>query len=155
MTSPTADDNEVLSILIKGWETIQSLAKSNADAAWNLRAWGISVWSALVAYAYTSQKHEVIFVALMTLIAVFFVELAVRQIQYKYIEKSIQIENSINAILLGELPQIPAGGISTNIETPNIVDLIKLLSLKRWLIWFPYLLLSGFSWIAIQTINTN
>lgn len=153
MDPSTNKSPEVIQILIKGWETLQSLAKANADSAWNLRAWGISVWSALVAYAYTSQKHEVVFVAIVTLISVFLVELAIRQIQYQYIKKSIAIERSINAILVGETPHLPEGGISTNIETPDWRDLMDLFRLKRWLIWLPYLLLASFSLLAASTMN--
>jgi len=137
-------------ILIKGWETLQSLAKANGESAWNLRAWGISVWSALFAYAYTSNKGEIVIVAIVTLFAVFLIELAIRQIQYQYIEKSLDIEKSINSILVGEEPSIPEGGISTNIETPTMYGFFKLLAAKRWLIWFPYLLLIAFSFISLK-----
>lgn len=145
-----ASRDDTTQILIKGWETLQSLAKSNGESAWNLRAWGISVWSALLAYAYTSTKGEIVVVAIVTLLAVFLIELAIRQIQYQYIEKSLAIEKSINSVLVGEEPSIPDGGISTNIDTPTIRGLFKLLILKRWLIWFPYLLLTVFSLIALK-----
>lgn len=143
--------DDTTQILIKGWETLQSLAKSNGESAWNLRAWGISVWSALLAYAYTSDKAGIVIVAMFSLLAVFFVELAIRQIQYQYIEKSLAIEKCINAVLVGDEPSIPDGGISTNIDTPTICGFCKLLILKRWLIWFPYLLLAVFSLLALRT----
>jgi methyl-accepting chemotaxis protein len=40
--------------------------------------------------------------------------------------------------------------ISTNINNPTICDFFKLLTAKRWLVWFPYLLLVGFSLIALR-----
>ena len=128
-------------ILLKGWEVHQSLAKGMGESAWHVRAWGVSVWSALVAYSFTSSKPEVAIVAIVLLFSVFIVELAIRQIQYQYIAKSVAIEASINSILVGDDPSLPEGGISTNILTPEISTLLELLTLKRWLIWLPYLLL--------------
>ena len=147
--SSTGND-DTTQILIKGWETVQSLAKGNGESAWRLRAWGISVWAALIAYSYTSRKPEIIILAVVTLVAVLLIELAIRQIQYQYIAKSIEIEKSINSILVGDEPSIPECGISTNIDTPSLLDFFKLLTVKRWLIWFPYILLIVFSLIALR-----
>lgn len=152
---PNSSTNiEKAEILLKGWETFQSLAKSNSESAWNLRAWGISVWSALIAYSYTSNKGEIIVIAIITLVAVFLIELAIRQIQYKYIEKSISIECSINDLLVGDAPRLPPGGISTNIDTPTILDLLSLFHSKRWLIWLPYLILFVFSIYSFKYFQT-
>ncbi|WP_139433215.1 hypothetical protein [Aeromonas veronii] len=144
-------ENQV-NILLKSWETLQMLSKSNSESAWNLRAWGLSLWSALIAYAYTSHTPQLITISIVLLITVFFIELAIRQIQYQFIKKSIEIEHSINSLLVGDRLTLPSSGISTNISTPSLNDLLKLLTLKRWLIWFPYLLLLSFSILAEKII---
>ncbi len=135
-------DKDGLEILIKGWDRFQELAKSNGESAWKIRAWGIGVWSALIAFSYTSQKIQLAVVAQFVLAVVLLVEMTVRQIQYAYIAKSIEIEASINAILVGESPNLPENGISTNFNVPTVRDFLKLLRPKRWLIWFPYVLLA-------------
>jgi len=149
MPSPNIDDRDIAGLLTKGWEVAQSLARSNGESAWNIRAWGVSVWCALVAYAYTSGKKEIFVVAVVLLVVVFLIELGIRQVQYKFIEKSIQIEKSINQILLGAEPIPPEGGISTNIPIPSIRDMVALLTIRRWLIWLPYGLLLVFTLYAL------
>lgn len=129
-------------ILLKGWEIVQAIAKSNGESAWNMRAWGISVWCALMAYAYTSRHSELFTIALLLVVVVFLIELAIRQVQYKFIDKSVEIERCITAILVGDDPDLPPNGISTNISIPSMMDLRNLLSIKRWLIWLPYCLLA-------------
>ncbi|MFQ1770421.1 hypothetical protein ACK37C_06405 [Aeromonas veronii] len=141
-----------VNILLKSWETLQMLAKSNGESAWNLRAWGLSVWSALIAYAYTSKTPELINISIVLLVSVFLIELAIRQIQYQFITKSIRIEKTINSLLIGDALELPENGISTNIDTPSIQELIKLLALKRWLIWFPYALILFFTICAEKYI---
>lgn len=136
---PASDDKDK-DILIKAWEVVQALAKSNAESAWQIRAWGLSVWAALMAYGYSNDKSEIFVVAIVLLVVVFLMELSVRQIQYKFIERSLEIESCINSLLVGDGWCLPAKGISTEIDTPNLYDFFRLLIIKRWLIWMPYLL---------------
>jgi len=56
-----------VNILLKSWETLQMLSKSNSESAWNLRAWGLSLWSALIAYAYTSHTPQLITISIFGL----------------------------------------------------------------------------------------
>ena len=144
-----SDNDSSVQILLKAWETHQSLARSSGDAAWKLRTWAITVWSGLVAFAYTSKSVQIVVVAMFVLAVAGIIELAWRQIQYSYIARSIEIEASLNDALVGELPRRPAMGVSTNIATPNLQDLKKLLTMARWLIWFPYLVLEALSLVLL------
>ena len=146
------DANESqLEILIKAWETMQALAKGNGETAWRVRAWGVSLWSALMAYAYKHHSPEIIYVAILALAILFFIEAAVKQLQYKFIQRSIEIESSLKSILEGGEFELPDNGISTNIDVPNLTDFFGLFQLKRWIFWFPYLLLVLFSCLAISS----
>jgi hypothetical protein len=139
--SEDAKLNRETTILIKAWETFQNIAESNGKASWTIRAWGISVWCALIAYSYAPGPKLIAWIGLVQLAASFLMELATRQVQYAFISKSIRIEQMLQSIALGERPAIPEGGISTNIDTPTLGSLFQLLALRRWLIWFPYLVL--------------
>lgn len=140
--------SDKISLLTKSWEIIQNLAKSNGELAWNVRVWGLGIWAALIAYSFKEQDQSIVLVAIFQLIIIFFIELSARQIQYKFIERSLEIERMLNDLLVGSEINIPAGGISTQIDTPTILDLINLLKLKRWLIWLPYASLLTASYIA-------
>lgn len=141
-------------ILLKAWETMQGLAKGNAETAWRVRAWGVSLWAALMAYAYKNQAPEIIYLAIISLIVLFFIEASVKQIQYKFIQRALDIEDSLNSILENGDLQLPDHGVSTNLKTPDIVDFIALFQLKRWIFWFPYAILVIFSMLAIKSLGT-
>ncbi|RJG18453.1 hypothetical protein D4A39_08270 [Alcanivorax profundi] len=150
MSSSEPNDLDATAVLSKGWEIVQELAKSNGESAWNIRAWGISVWCALLAYGYTSVKKEILVVAVVLLVVVFLIEIGIRQVQYKFIERSLEIEHCLNQMLAGSGFILPESGVSTNISTPSFADMLAMLSIRRWLIWFPYLLLLIFTLGAIK-----
>jgi hypothetical protein len=137
-------------IYLKAWETYQNIAKSNGESSWVIRAWGISVWCALVAYSFGNGIKAMLWVALVELSAAFLMELAARQIQYAFIQKSLEVERAIESMVVGEEIKLPPGGISTNIPTPTLSSLFELLSLRRWQIWFPYALLLVFTLLALK-----
>lgn len=143
-----------LSILIKAWETMQALAKGNGEAAWHIRTWAVTAWSAMMAYAYQNKSPETMYIAIVAVIVLLFIEAAVRQIQYKFIEKSMEVESSLKSILEGGEIELPDNGISTKIGTPTISDFISLFQLKRWMFWFPYLILAISSWVALKALGS-
>jgi hypothetical protein len=140
-------------ILLKAWETMQSLAKGNGETAWRIRAWSVSLWSALMAYSYKHQSSQIVIVAIVALSVFFLIEAAVKQVQYKFIQRSLEIELSLSTILENGDLQLPDNSISTNIEVPDMRDFIALFGLKRWIFWFPYLLLSIFSVVTLLMID--
>ncbi|MHA6312310.1 hypothetical protein ACX3P5_13820 [Pantoea sp. S-LA4] len=129
-------------ILLKAWELTQSIAKNNAETAWKVRMWGITIWGALLSYAYTNNSHSVIVISFLILFPIFIFECGIRVIEYKMISFSHEIENSLNTLLVGSDLHLPDEGIKINITETNIVDLKKILTLKRWLIWGPYVCLA-------------
>lgn len=141
--------NEI-NILLKSWETLQLLAKGNGESAWKIKSWGITVWGALVAYSFKEHDIGITYISILVLAVTLIIELSIRCIQYKYIARSIEIEISLNDILVGDDPRLPEKGVSTNLDIPELKDLINLFSLKRWLIWFPYLILFIASFALIK-----
>ncbi|WP_262265074.1 hypothetical protein [Pantoea dispersa] len=129
-------------ILLKAWELTQSIAKNNAETAWKVRMWGITIWGALLSYAYTNNSHSVIVISFFILFPIFIFECGIRVIEYKMISFSHEIENSLNTLLVGSDLHLPDEGIKINITETSIVDLKKILTLKRWLIWGPYVCLA-------------
>ncbi|MEK9537292.1 hypothetical protein [Pantoea agglomerans] len=129
-------------ILLKAWELTQSIAKNNAETAWKVRMWGITIWGALLSYAYTNNSHSVIVISFLILFPIFIFECGIRVIEYKMISFSHEIENSLNTLLVGSDLHLPDEGIKINITETSIVDLKKILTLKRWLIWGPYVCLA-------------
>lgn len=129
-------------ILLKAWELTQSIAKNNAETAWKVRMWGITIWGALLSYAYTNNSHSVIVISFLILFPIFIFECGIRIIEYKMISFSHEIENSLNTLLEGSDLHLPDEGIKINITETSIVDLKKILTLKRWLIWGPYVCLA-------------
>jgi hypothetical protein len=143
--------NEQLSVVMKAYEVLHGLAKSNGETAWNVRVWGLGIWAALMAYAFEKHAPEVELVALLTLICVGLFEAGIRQVQYGFIAKAIELESSLNDILVGRLEvRLPAGGVSSNIETPSFTSLLQQFGRKRWLNWAPYALLIGFTLVKIR-----
>jgi hypothetical protein len=135
-------NDEQLQVLTKAYETCHDLSKSNSEIAWSIRSWGIATWAALVAFGFQQDRHEIFIIAGVLLPLVLISELVVRQLQYAFIERALQIEHTFNDVLVGSpSPRLPPNGVSTNIATPSLSTLISLLGPRRWLIWFPYLLL--------------
>jgi len=145
--------SDKISLLTKSWEIIQNLAKSNGELAWKVRVWGLGIWAGLIAFSFKEHSQLIVLVALFQFIVIFFIELATRQIQYKFIQRSIEIEGMLNDLLVGDEVKIPEGGISTQIDTPTTKDLFALFMLKRWLIWLPYLSLAVATCIAWSLIS--
>ncbi|MFW9331739.1 hypothetical protein ACN6AX_00720 [Paenibacillus polymyxa] len=130
-----------INVLIKAWETYQNLSKGFAENSWKIRTTGIGFWAAIMAYGYKNNDSTVFIFAILIMIMFFFLEAGMRRLQNKYIQKSIEIEKTINDYLVGDELILPNDGISTNISNPTLKDFFKLLKLKRWMFWFPYLIL--------------
>lgn len=140
-------------VLIRAWEKYQSLAKGFGENAWKIRTWGIGFWATIIAYGYQNNNKSMYYISLLIIGVFLFMEAGMRMFQNKYIEKSIDIERSINDYLVGSYIRIPEDGISTNITTPTCCDFLKLFQLKRWMFWLPYLLLIISSIYMEQILN--
>jgi len=137
-------------ILLKAWELTQSVAKNNAETAWKVRMWGITIWGALMSYAFTNQSKTIVVISVIILIPIFLFECGIRIIEYKMIERSHEIESSLNTFLEGSELYLPDEGIKINISETSFEDFRKEIFLgKRWLVWGPYCCLLVVSLIAI------
>lgn len=133
--------DEKINILIKAWETYQNLAKGFGESCWKVRSIGIGFWAAIIGYGYENSDRNVYFFSIVIIIMFFILEIGLRRLQYKYINKSIEIEKTINDYLVDSDLVLPNRGISTNFEVPSLYDILNLFRIKRWLFWFPYLIL--------------
>lgn len=134
-------EGERVDLVVKAWEACHGVAKSNGESAWTLRTWGLGIWAALVAYAFKEQLAGIAGVALVVLIFTFVMELGIRQIQYAFLQRALELEKSLNDALVGDSFRLPPKGLSTDIGIPSLGDLLDLLRVRRWLLWSPYVLL--------------
>ncbi len=128
-------------IIIKAWDTYQGLIKGFGENCWKVRSVFISISTAIIAFAYTSDT--VILYALNLIIIPLFclLESGYRRLQSQCIMKSREIEKTINDILVGEKePYLPDDGICTSFDTPTSKDLFLQFEIKRFLFWLPYLI---------------
>lgn len=136
-------------LLIKSWEMNQSLAKGFGDSCWKIKSIGIGFWSTILGYSYKQSDILPLWFAVLIIFLFFTLETGLKRLQYKYIYKSLEVEESLNDILVGDDPRLPDTGISTNIEIPKLNDFIELFRLKRWMFWMPYLVMFIFNIIII------
>lgn len=125
---------------LKTWEVYQGLAQGLGETCWKIRSIFYTASSGLVAYAFIHSVPVLYLVAAVLAVAFFLLEAGHKQIQDQYIRKSIQIERTLNDLLVNEEePYIPKRGISTLVKTPTWRGYLKLLRLRRVLFWGPYL----------------
>lgn len=145
--------NDTKDILLKAWELTQAIAKNNAETAWKVRMWGITIWSGLISYGFNTSSTFMMIISIAILVPIFIFECGIRVIEYKMINRSHEIENSINKILTNSEIEIPEDGIKINITETSISDFKRILVKKRWLIWAPYIALILTSLLSILSIR--
>ncbi|HDR1495536.1 TPA: hypothetical protein QB431_002100, partial [Pasteurella multocida] len=128
-------------ILIKAWETVQNISQNNDKTAWNIRMWGISIWSALIAFGFQHCNVSIILYDIFIILLVFIFEVNIRIIQYKMIQKSHNIENMLNQVLCGDSLHISEEGIRTDISKTSFSDIQIILNCQRFSVWGPYIIL--------------
>lgn len=126
-------------IVLKAWETYQGLIKGFGENCWKIRSVFYTVSFGLVAAGFSVREKLLYLLASCLAVAFLFLEGGYRRLQQKYIAKAVQMERTINAILAGESePYIPDEGVSTDVDTPTLLDLARLLQPKRYLFWLSY-----------------
>ena len=128
-------------IALKAWEIYQGLAKGMGESAWKIRSVYFTTSTALFAYSYNSATPELYL--LISAISVLFLilESGYRRLQDQYIDKSIQIETTLNDLIANEKhPRFPES-LGTDVDTPSFTQLINLFSVKRIIFWMPYLVI--------------
>jgi hypothetical protein len=159
------NDNKI-SIIIKAWETYQNIAKGFGDNVWKIRTSWIGFWAATIGYGYKNNDKNIIIFSLLIIFMFLILEGGARQLQIKYIQKSISIERTLNDILVGDEDwTLPNNGVSTNFRISPIKDSIDLFKFRRWGFWLPYLILISFTLVLfcyrstpsddISSVDTN
>lgn len=139
-------------ILLKAWELTQSIAKNNAETAWKVRMWGITIWAALLSFAFTNHNATISLVSIIVLLPILIFECGIRIIEYKMIERSHEIESSLNTFLEKSELILPDEGIKINITETSLKDFGDILIFKRWLIWGPYVSLALISFFSLWLV---
>ena len=125
-------------IPLKAWEMFQGLAQSFGETCWKLRSIFYTASSALMAYAFVHSVPSLYGVVAGLSVAFFVLESGTKQIQDQYIRKSLEVERTINDILLDEEePFISEDGISTSIKPPTLSRCFKF-PRNRLFFWGPY-----------------
>ena len=128
-------------IALKAWDVYQGLAKGMGESAWKIRSVFFALSTAVISFAYTSVSPYLYLLVSALAVLFMFLESGYRRLQDQYIEKSNQIELTLNDYIAGEKsPRFPES-IGTDVETPNLEHLIQLFCLKRAIFWVPYAIL--------------
>lgn len=125
---------------LKTWEVYQGLVQGLGETCWKIRSISYTASSGLIAYGFIHSVPVLYIVSAVLSVLFFVLEAGYKQIQDQYILKSIQIERTLNDLLVNEEePYIHARGISTLVKTPTWRGYFNLLRLRRVLFWGPYL----------------
>jgi hypothetical protein len=128
-------------IALKSWEVYQQLAKGMGESAWKIRSVCFATSTGLIAYTYNTSSPLLYILAVIVCLFFFLLESGYRRLEDQYIEKSIAIERTLNDFIAGdENPTFPES-IGTDVDTPSLRGLFRLLALKRIIFWLPYLVL--------------
>lgn len=146
-------NDKTFELLVITWEMYQNLAKGFGDSCWKIRSVAVGFWATIIGYAYKQKDIIPMYFSIFILAIFFLLEAGMKRLEYKYIKKSLEVENCLNGILVGDELALPSSGISTNIETPSIHDFFDLLRIKRWMFWIPYLSLVIFSILFIYLFS--
>lgn len=132
------DDNKAL--IIKAWETYQGLIKGFGEDCWKIRSFFVSVSVGVMSVGFSMDSSFVYFFNIVLVVVFCLLESGYRRLQIQCIEKSREIELSLNDMLTGDQDyRLPADGICTSLDIPSFMDLLCLFSLKRVMFWMPYL----------------
>lgn len=128
-------------LLAKAWSTYLTLSRGMGEDCWKIRAIYLSLSSALTAFAYTSDASYIYGLVAIISPVFFLFESGYRRLQYQYYAKCRIIERTLNDYLASKAePRLPDDGINTQLNTPDLPSLLHLLSLKRVMVWLPYLI---------------
>lgn len=129
-------------LVLKTWEVYQGLIQGLGETCWKIRSIFYTASSALIAYGFVHSIPFLYLVVAVLCVIFFVLEAGYKQIQDQYIVKSVEIERTLNDLLVNEPhPFIAERGISTAIKTPTRRGYRNQLRLRKWLFWGPYALI--------------
>ncbi|MDQ1637702.1 MAG: hypothetical protein QOF62_1041 [Pyrinomonadaceae bacterium] len=135
-------------IVLKSWDTYQTLIASLGDACWKIRSVYYTASFGLIAASFSSNLRALYL--LVPVLAVLFgiLEAGYQQIQEQYIQKNTDIERSINEMLANEQNvYLPNDGISTGLERASARRVLHMLRPGKYLFWLSYVAVILFSLI--------
>jgi len=145
---PNQTDSPRQALLVKNWEIVQGIIKTLGERSWKIKAWGVTVWWAVIGYATSSDRLDLVFYLLTFIAIVFVIDGSVRLIEEKFLERTHEIEKALSALAAGDIESLNISEISTNVQLPT-TDLGSLLTLRRFSFWLPYLSLAILTLIVL------
>jgi hypothetical protein len=142
MTDSLQMTDSQLDVLLKAWDRYQSLIAALGDSCWKIRSVFYTVSFALIAAGFSSNVRALYLLVPFAAIGFCFLEAGYQHFQHQYIEKSVDIERTINDVLANEAaPRFP-DRIATSVDAPTIKSLLWLFKPRLYLFWLSYLLLA-------------
>jgi hypothetical protein len=133
-------DDPKKEIVLKAWETYQRLIASLGEACWKIRSVFYTASFGLIAASFSSDLRALYLLIPLLSVLFCFLEAGYQQIQEQYIDKTIEIEQTINDLLAGEAtPHFPDEGVRTSLRKLTLKDLFRLFRPKKYLFWLSYL----------------
>ena len=127
-------------IILKAWDTYQGLIAGLGEGCWKIRSVFYTASFGLIAAAFSSDLRSLYLLDAGLAILFCILEAGYQQIQQQYIDKSTQIEATINGILAHEAePKMPNDGISTSLVPPTPRALLRVFNRRKYLFWWSYL----------------
>jgi hypothetical protein len=151
-TLAKADTSKKVDIVLKAWDQVQGIARSCDESAAKIRAFGLAVWSALIAYGYKENDGGIFWVAFAAVLFSCIGEVGLRQIQFAFIRRSFDIERALDAYMVNDIAKFIGADISTHIPAPTFKRFLGMFSLHRWSVWGPYLV-AGFATVVAFAVK--
>lgn len=128
-------------IILKAWDTYQGLIAGLGEACWKIRSVFYTVSFGVIAAAFSSDLRGLYLLVPPLSILFCLLEAGYQQIQQQYIDKTTNIETTVNDMLAQEAePRLPDAGISTNLEPPTLRSFSIVFTRKKYLFWLSYVI---------------
>ena len=101
LSSPE-DLKKTASLLEKNWEIVQAIIATLGERSWKIKAWGLTVWWAVLGYSATSKLTGLPLYLLGYLAVVFVMDCSVRVTQERFLDRSHEIEKALTAYSAGD-----------------------------------------------------
>ncbi|WP_322520806.1 hypothetical protein SR882_08425 [Guyparkeria halophila] len=130
-----------LEIALKAWSVYQDLIRDMGGAAWKIKSVCFTVSAGIISYGFTSGESYVFLVASFLSLIFLMLESGFRCLQDQIINKSLEIERTINGFIAHDDRPVFPDSVGTDLDAPRMSDLRSLFSVNRFLFWLPYLIL--------------
>jgi hypothetical protein len=151
-----AENDKKVDVVLKTWDQLQSIVRTLEDSATKMRAAGFAVWGALLAYAYTNHGALVFLTGLLSITFSCANEIRIRQIQFAFIRRSLELEKALGAFMVNDVQSFIAADVSTRIPSPSFRQFRDMFGRRRWAIWSPYafaMLVSAVAWLLDSLVS--